>query len=32
VAEIEMGRKQGSIANLRGLAVALDVTPDDLTE
>ncbi len=32
VAEIETGRKQGSITSLRALAVALDVTMDDLTE
>lgn len=32
VAEIETGRKQGSIATLRALARALDVTLDDLTE
>ena len=32
VAEIETGRKQGSIATLRVLAGALDVTLDDLTE
>jgi transcriptional regulator with XRE-family HTH domain len=32
VAEIETGRKQGSIASLRALAVALDVTLDDLAE
>lgn len=32
VAEIETGRKQGSIATLRALAGALDVTLDDLTE
>jgi DNA-binding XRE family transcriptional regulator len=32
VAEIETGRKQGSVASLRALAVALDVTLDDLTE
>jgi DNA-binding XRE family transcriptional regulator len=31
VAEIETGRKQGSIASLRALATALDVTLDDLT-
>ena len=31
VAEIETGRKQGSIATLRALAAALDVTVDDLT-
>lgn len=31
VAEIETGRKQGSIATLRALATALDVTLDDLT-
>lgn len=30
VAEIETGRKQGSISSLRALAVALDVTVDDL--
>ena len=32
VAEIETGRKQGSIATLRSLAGALSVTLDDLTE
>ncbi|MEN8660461.1 MAG: helix-turn-helix transcriptional regulator [Marivita sp.] len=32
VAEIETGRKQGSIATLRALAGAIDVTMDDLTE
>jgi len=32
VAEIETGRKQGSIATLRALAGALDVTLDDLAE
>lgn len=32
VAEIETGRKQGSVATLRALAVALDVTLDDLAE
>lgn len=32
VAEIETGRKQGSIATLRALAVALDVTLDDLMD
>lgn len=32
VAEIETGRKQGSVASLRALAGALDVTLDDLTE
>lgn len=32
VAEIETGRKQGSIATLRALAGALGVTLDDLTE
>jgi DNA-binding XRE family transcriptional regulator len=32
VAEIETGRKQGSIATLRALAGALDVTLDNLTE
>ena len=32
VAEIETGRKQGSVATLRALAGALDVTLDDLTE
>jgi mRNA interferase RelE/StbE len=31
VAEIETGRKQGSISTLRALASALDVTLDDLT-
>ncbi|PWK58018.1 helix-turn-helix transcriptional regulator [Roseicyclus mahoneyensis] len=32
VAEIETGRKQGSVASLCALAVALDVTLDDLAE
>ncbi|MCC5993859.1 MAG: helix-turn-helix transcriptional regulator, partial [Rhodobacteraceae bacterium] len=32
VAEIETGRKQGSIATLRALAGALSVGLDDLTE
>lgn len=32
VAEIETGRKQGSVATLRALAGALDVTLDDLTK
>ena len=32
VAEIENGRKQGSIASLRALAGALGVALDDLTE
>ena len=32
VAEIETGRKQGSIATLRALAGALGVALDDLTE
>ncbi|TCP61438.1 DNA-binding XRE family transcriptional regulator [Rhodovulum bhavnagarense] len=32
VAEIETGRKQGSVASLRAVADALDVTLDDLTE
>lgn len=32
VAEIEIGRKQGSVATLRKLASALEVTVDDLTE
>jgi DNA-binding XRE family transcriptional regulator len=32
VAEIETGRKQGSVASLRALAGALDVTLDDLME
>ena len=32
VAEIETGRKQGSVATLRALAGALDVTLDDLME
>lgn len=32
VAEIETGRKQGSVATLRKLASALEVTVDDLTE
>ena len=32
VAEIETGRKKGSIATLRALAVALDVSVDDLAE
>ena len=31
VAEIEIGRKQGSVATLRKLAIALDVRVDDLT-
>ncbi|MCB9943466.1 MAG: helix-turn-helix transcriptional regulator [Geminicoccaceae bacterium] len=31
VAEIETGRKRGSIATLRRLATALDVSLDDLT-
>lgn len=31
VAEIETGRKQGSVATLRALAGALGVTVDDLT-
>lgn len=31
VAEIEIGRKQGSVATLRKLASALEVTVDDLT-
>jgi DNA-binding XRE family transcriptional regulator len=31
VAEIETGRKQGSVTTLRVLAAALDVTLDDLT-
>ena len=31
VAEIEIGRKQGSVATLRGLANALGVALDDLT-
>lgn len=31
VAEIETGRKQGSVATLRKLADALDVAVDDLT-
>lgn len=31
VAEIETGRKQGSITTLRALATALNVTLDDLT-
>ncbi|MEO5613377.1 MAG: helix-turn-helix transcriptional regulator [Cypionkella sp.] len=31
VAEIEIGRKQGSVATLRKLAVALAVTLDDLS-
>jgi mRNA interferase RelE/StbE len=31
VAEIETGRKQGSVATLRALAVALGVSLDDLT-
>lgn len=30
VAEIETGRKQGSVSSLRALAVALNVTVDDL--
>ena len=32
VAEIETGRKKGSVATLCALAVALDVTLDDLAE
>ena len=32
VAEIETGRKQGSVATLRALADALEVSMDDLTE
>lgn len=32
VAEIEIGRKQGSVATLRALAGALRVSLDDLTE
>ena len=32
VAEIETGRKQGSVATLRALADALGVTLDDLTQ
>jgi len=32
VAEIETGRKQGSVATLRALANALGVSLDDLTE
>jgi len=32
VAEIETGRKQGSIATLRALADALGVSMDDLAE
>jgi len=32
VAEIETGRKQGSVATLRALAGALSVSLDDLTE
>ncbi|MGF1614295.1 MAG: helix-turn-helix transcriptional regulator [Gammaproteobacteria bacterium] len=32
VAEIETGRKQGSVATLRALASALGVTLDDLAE
>ena len=32
VAEIETGRKQGSVATLRALAGALGVTLDDLAE
>lgn len=32
VADIETGRKQGSVARLRALATALDVTLDDLAE
>ena len=32
VAEIETGRKQGSVASLRALAGALDVMLDDLME
>ena len=31
VAEIETGRKQGSVATLRALAAALGITLDDLT-
>ncbi len=31
VAEIETGRKQGSVATLRKLADALGIGPDDLT-
>lgn len=31
VAEIETGRKRGSVATLQALASALDVTMDDLT-
>ncbi|MFC4668124.1 helix-turn-helix transcriptional regulator [Seohaeicola nanhaiensis] len=32
VAEIETGRKQGSVTTLRALASALDVTLDDLAD
>lgn len=32
VAEIETGRKQGSVTTLRALANALDITLDDLAE
>jgi len=32
VAEIETGRKQGSVTTLRALARTLDVTLDDLAE
>jgi len=32
VAEIETGRKQGSVATLRALAGALDIALDDLAE
>lgn len=32
VAEIETGRKKGSVASLRAIAAALDVTLDDLAE
>jgi len=32
VAEIETGRKQGSVTSLRAIAAALDVTLDDLAE
>jgi mRNA interferase RelE/StbE len=32
IAEIETGRKQGSVASLRALADALGVTLDDLAE
>ena len=32
VAEIETGRKQGSVATLRALADALDIALDDLAE